>query len=125
MYYVFVKNGVINGLGEAQCIDDDTLNIEVSKSVYDDFILNPDKYIYQDNKIIENPNYEKILHQKQLQLKIEKIKIELEELDSKRIRAVCENEIKDSQTGETWLDYYNTQITLLREELKTLEAELG
>lgn len=42
------------------------------------------------------------------------------ELDSKRIRAICEPSIKDELTGETWLDYYNNQVAVLREELKNL-----
>ena len=42
------------------------------------------------------------------------------ELDSKRIRAICEPSIKDETTGETWLDYYNSQVKVLREELKNL-----
>ncbi len=45
------------------------------------------------------------------------IKKELEELDTKRIRAVCENEIKDEQTGQTWLEYYNERVRDLRSQL--------
>lgn len=48
---------------------------------------------------------------------IEKIKLELSELDSKRIRAICENEIKDETTGQTWLDYYNSKVKELRAKL--------
>lgn len=44
----------------------------------------------------------------------------LAELDSKRIRAVCEPSIKDEETGKTWLDYYNAEITALRAELASL-----
>lgn len=45
------------------------------------------------------------------------------ELDKKRIRAVCENEIKNSETGETWLDFYNTQTVLLRNQLKEMDND--
>ena len=48
------------------------------------------------------------------------IEEELETLDAKRIRAVCEPSIKDESTGETWLDYYNSEIVALREELSSL-----
>ena len=48
------------------------------------------------------------------------IERQLLELDSKRIRAICEPSIKDETTGETWLDYYNQQVTTLREELSNL-----
>ena len=52
----------------------------------------------------------------------EQIRFELDELDKKRIRAICEDEVKNERTGETWLDYYNEQINILRMELKNLEV---
>ena len=45
------------------------------------------------------------------------------ELDKKRIRAVCENEIKNSESGETWLDFYNAQIVQIRNQLKEMEND--
>ena len=56
MYYIYIENDKINGCGQCQCSN--ALNIEVDKTLYDDFIENPDKYINQDGKIIINPNYE-------------------------------------------------------------------
>lgn len=54
----------------------------------------------------------------------EKRKAELEAalvaLDNKRIRAVCEPSVKDEKTGETWLDYYNAEIAVLRAEYASL-----
>ncbi len=43
------------------------------------------------------------------------IRAELYELDQKRIRAIAEPSLKDENT--TWLEYYNAQITELRNEL--------
>ncbi len=44
---------------------------------------------------------------------------ELDLLDKKRIRAVCEPEtLRDD--GKTWLAYYNEQIAIIREELNSL-----
>ena len=40
---------------------------------------------------------------------------ELEELDKKRIRAIAEPSMKDEE--QTWLEYYNLQISVLRNEL--------
>ena len=40
--------------------------------------------------------------------------------DKKRVRAICENEIKDSQTGQTWLEFYNDQVLELRAKLNSL-----
>lgn len=46
----------------------------------------------------------------------------LDELDSKRVRAMCEPELRDAEAGETWLEYYNNQIKELRTELNSLEV---
>lgn len=51
----------------------------------------------------------------QNEIRKEEIKTEMEELDKKRIRALAEPSLKDEET--TWLEYYNTQITALRDEL--------
>ena len=55
------------------------------------------------------------------QLRKQEIKAELNDLDTKRVRAICEPELKDAEAGETWLEYYNNQIIELREELNSLE----
>ena len=65
--------------------------------------------------------YEEIFKKRKNSEKTSKIIEKLNELDSKRIRAVCENQIKDSQTGETWLEYYNSQANELRNELQAIE----
>ncbi len=119
-YYIFIENGKINGAGTARCLNEDILNLEVSAEVYQNYIKDEDKYIYKDGIIKENPNYEIITAGKQRQQSREEIIIKLNELDAKRIRAVCENEIKDPQTGETWIDYYNNEISKLRLQLNGL-----
>jgi hypothetical protein len=48
------------------------------------------------------------------------IQAELASLDTKRIRAVCEPSVKDESTGETWLEYYNSEIEKLRTEYNSL-----
>ena len=50
--------------------------------------------------------------------------LELAELDNKRIRAVCEPSIKDKNTGKTWLDYYNSQIRILRGQIQELKERV-
>ena len=116
MYYIFVENNKIIGAGELECLNEDILNIEISEELYNDFIKNPNKYIYQNNEIEQ--------YQQEILQQIEQIKAQLDNLDSKRIRAVCENEIKDSQTGETWLEYYNSKIIPLRDKLNELSENL-
>ncbi len=51
-------------------------------------------------------------------IKKEEIKIQLDELDKKRIRALAEPSLKDEEI--TWLEYYNSQINALRNELKAI-----
>ena len=65
-------------------------------------------------------NTDNTFTKKEIKQRKAEIESELLELDSKRIRAICEPSIKDETTGETWLDYYNNQVAILREELKSL-----
>lgn len=54
------------------------------------------------------------------QSKKESLQLKIDELDRKRIRAICEPEVKDTTTGQTWLEYYTLQIQELREEIINL-----
>lgn len=120
-YYIYVEDNILKGAGCARCLNKEIQNIEVTETLCTDYISDNDKYIYSEEKIIPNPNYEKILKERNKSEKISKIIEKLNELDNKRIRAVCENQIKDSQTGETWLEYYNSQANKLRSELQAIE----
>ncbi len=51
-------------------------------------------------------------------IRANEIHIELDELDKKRIRALAEPSLKDGET--TWLEFYNSQIAELRNELNSL-----
>ena len=51
-------------------------------------------------------------------VRAEEIRQELDLLDRKRIRAIAEPSLMDENT--TWLEYYNTQISQLREELASI-----
>lgn len=120
-YYIYVEDNILKGAGCARCLNKEIQNIEVTETLCTDYISDNDKYIYSEEKIIPNPNYEKILKERNKSEKISEIIEKLNELDSKRIRAVCENQIKDTQTGETWLEYYNSQANELRNELQAIE----
>ena len=124
MNYIYVENENIIGSGEVECLNNEILNIEVTEELYNDFKNTPDQYIYRDKNIIVNPDYKTKKAQENIQNQIEEIKTELNNLDTKRIRAVCENEVKDSETGQTWLEYYNEQVLELREKLNSLDATL-
>lgn len=88
-----------------------------------DIQTNPEKYKKVDFSLVDISNtkeYKNFLKEKEVAIRKSEIERELLELDSKRIRAICEPSIKDESTGETWLDYYNQKVTTLREELSNL-----
>ena len=64
--------------------------------------------------------YQKYLIAKEREERRAEILNEISELDIKRIRAVCEHSIKDESTGESWLDFYTSQIVALRSELEVI-----
>ncbi|MBQ8669076.1 hypothetical protein IJ472_04805 [bacterium] len=123
-YYIFVENDTIQNCGNCPQINEEVMNIEVSKDVYDSYIEDSLRYIFSNGKIIKNPNYENDKQKQFIKERIEEIYENLNTLDIKRIRAVCEDEIKDEKSGETWLDYYNSQIYDLRVELASLKEQL-
>lgn len=80
----------------------------------------PDGFmLYED--YIASPEYKKHLEEIEKETKIAEILNEINTLDEKRIRAVCEPEIRDLSTGETWLEYYNKQIVVLRQKLAEVD----
>lgn len=91
------------------------LKIEETNSCL--YALN-DNEIMENNAPIQNQNYDfeqsKFLKEKQKQ----QIKLQLEDLDKKRIRAICEPSMRtDSQS---WLEYYNQQVLELRQVMAEL-----
>lgn len=52
--------------------------------------------------------------------RINNLQIQIIELDKKRIRAICEPSVKDTSTGQTWLEYYNLQVQDLRNQIANL-----
>ena len=89
------------------------------------------KYLENSEKITEVINYLESEEAYQKRKSDEKILQEIETLnkiinciDSKRIRAICEPSVKDEESGQTWLEYYNAQISELREKLQTLQERI-
>lgn len=128
MFYIFIKNGKINGAGQARVLnDEETLtpitSFEVSEDVYNAFVEEPEKYMWDGSNVVENPNYEQEQALKAKQQRIDEIKAQLTELDQKRIRALCEPSTLTNESNQTWLEYYNNQVLQLREELQSLLGE--
>ena len=57
-YYIFLENSKINGCGQCPVTNEEVENIEVSEDVYNAYCAEPEKFIYVDGEIVENPNYE-------------------------------------------------------------------
>lgn len=57
-YYIFLENGKLNGCGQCKVINDEVENLEVTEELYDLYKETPNKYIYLDGEIVENPDYE-------------------------------------------------------------------
>lgn len=123
-YIIYVEDNKITGAGCAEQIGEDIQNIEVEETIYNEFIQDNLLYIFEDGKIIKNPKYDTERQKLAIKQRAGEIEQELNELDLKRIRAVCEDEIKDEKTNQTWLDYYNSKIYDLRVELNSLQLQI-
>ena len=84
--------------------------------------VNENEYSY-NNGIWKKLNEDEIkIEQLKIQNEIRKneIQTELENLDKKRIRAIAEPSMKDE--NQSWLEFYNNQVRLLRDELSQLTS---
>lgn len=57
-YYIFLENGNLNGCGQCKIMNDEVENLVVTEELYNLYQKTPNKYIYLDGEIVENPNYE-------------------------------------------------------------------
>lgn len=85
--------------------------------------FNPEKYSVVNGiltDISETQEYQNRTVQKEKEAALAQLKQQIKELDEKRVRAVCEPQIKDMESGKTWLEYYTEQITSLRTQIADL-----
>ena len=85
-----------------------------------------DKYVFEDNKlkdISSTQEYKEKQEEKRKREVLVQLQEKITELDNKRIRALAEPSVKDEQTGETWLDYYNSQVLSVRNEIVKLQEK--
>ena len=67
-YYAIITNGIINGLGQCPCSGDNTISVEITEEQYNNIIqYGTNYYIYSNNKIVLNPNYEQEQAEKERQ----------------------------------------------------------
>lgn len=87
-----------------------------------------DKYlagmaIIQKNKLVDitdTDEYKAKIAEQEKETKIADLNNQIETIDKKRIRAMCEPSVKDDKTGQTWLEYYTNQILDLRGQIAKL-----
>ena len=121
-YIIFVEDNKITGAGCTEQIGENIQNIEVEESVYNEFIQDNLLYIFKDGKITKNPNYETARQTLAVTQRISKIEQKLNELDLRRIRAVCEDEIRDEKTNQTTIKLQTTNQTTIQSLLDLIVA---
>lgn len=79
--------------------------------------VNENEYSFENGKWTKLSDEEAGIKQLKIQnaIRANEILEKLVELDKKRIRAIAEPSLKDEE--QTWLEYYNAQISGLRDEL--------
>lgn len=70
--------------------------------------------------ISKTSEYQSKVTQQENEIKIADFKSQIEELDIKRIRAIAEPQLKDADSGQTWLEYYTEQIVAIRAQISSL-----
>ena len=63
MYYAFIENNKINGVGECRQLTEGVTNFEISEEIYNDI----DRYMWNGSDVVLNPNYGEEQRQKERQ----------------------------------------------------------
>lgn len=64
MYYAFIQNNEINGVGQCRQLTDGVQNVEITEEVYNSI----DHYIWDGSNVVINPNYEEEQAQKEREM---------------------------------------------------------
>lgn len=104
MYYIFIENDKINGCGQCECLNDNIQNIEVTEEVYNDI----DRYIWNGEAIILDPDYEEKQRQKGCQRRNQEIDSKIKELQEMSLQDLLEG-------NKSNIDLYNEVINSLAE----------
>jgi hypothetical protein len=65
MYYLFIEDEKINGCGQCPTLNENILNIEVTEDVFNTYLEKPNKYIWNGEEVILNPNFDEEEAQKE------------------------------------------------------------
>ena len=114
--YVEIKENKLLSWCENPYLDYEQVDID-----YETFDKN--KYEVQDGILIDISNtdeYKTKVTTQEREATLANLKSQIEEIDKKRIRAMAEPSLYDVQSGKTWLQHYNEQISELREQILQL-----
>ena len=126
MYYAHIRNNTLLDITEVKYLNEDILNLDVTEEIYNAFLIEPRKFIYdvETNSIIENPNYEaERAAKKEEQIKMLKMTrgdlfeytIMSKGLDEADIRALIEKEeTLDAVTKKLYLNRLDNALYFYR-----------
>lgn len=67
MYYAFIQNNQINGVGQCRCLNEEIQNIEIAEKVFNAIVEDKDTYIWDGVDVVVNPDYEEIKRREERQ----------------------------------------------------------
>ena len=120
-YYAFIINGKIDGKGQCPCSAEGLICVEITEETYN----NIERYIWNGESVILNPNYEQEQLIKQKQALIQEIKEKLDELDLKSIRAIRAGETDRVLSIETEAQNYRNEINTLSLDIDLLKKDIN
>jgi len=98
----------------------DYIDSNIGKLIYDEM----QEGIWIEPKgvvdVSDSNEFKNKMAQVEKEVKIEELQSQIGAIDVKRIRAIAEPQLKDAQSGETWLEYYTQQIQSIRAEIAAL-----
>lgn len=114
--YVEIKDNKLLSWCENQYLDYEYVNLDY-------LTFDPDKYQVKGGKLFDitsTDEYRLKIEQAEKEQKLSELKVQMAELDTKRIRAIAEPALKDGASGQTWLEYYTEQIQAIRVQIAAL-----
>jgi len=114
--YVEIKENKLLSWCENPYLDYEYVDIDYSTFA-------PEKYSVLDGvltDISDTKGYKDKIAQREKEIALTDLQSQIEALDKQRIRSIAEPALKDSQSGQTWLEYYTNQIQALRVQIAHL-----
>ena len=58
MFYAFIENEKINGVGQCPVLNEEIQNAEITEEVFNAIVEDPLTYVWNGEAVVANPNYE-------------------------------------------------------------------